>query len=256
MATNYTSNYQLCQWEPDDQVNRLEFNQDNSRIEEGLVDLLGKLDEVKSTISSNVASLEQQINQVGSNLSTMEASISTMDANIKTVQTNVSSLQSSNTTINSSLSTVQSNVSTLQSSVTTLQSSVSSLQSNVSTLQSDYTTMNTSLSSTSTKAESAYSLASTAYSPTNSNIMLAYYTGTGSNRYISFGFAAKVAFVVEESGNMNTTLNAISSSYVNNVDDDETCSFQYPGCFCMTLGMYASGDFNLVGKRYLVMMFR
>ena len=33
MATNYTTNYQLNQWEPTDAVQRVEFNADNAKIE-------------------------------------------------------------------------------------------------------------------------------------------------------------------------------------------------------------------------------
>lgn len=33
MPTNYTPNYQLCQWEPEDKVVRTDFNSDNARID-------------------------------------------------------------------------------------------------------------------------------------------------------------------------------------------------------------------------------
>ena len=33
MASNYTENYGLCQWEATDQVLREEFNQDNAKID-------------------------------------------------------------------------------------------------------------------------------------------------------------------------------------------------------------------------------
>ena len=33
MASNYTPNYQLCQWEAEDQVRRADFNTDNARID-------------------------------------------------------------------------------------------------------------------------------------------------------------------------------------------------------------------------------
>ena len=36
MATNYTTNYDLCQWEPTDAVQRVEFNQDNAKIDAAL----------------------------------------------------------------------------------------------------------------------------------------------------------------------------------------------------------------------------
>ena len=33
MASNYTSNYGLCQWEPSDKVLRSEFNGDNAKLD-------------------------------------------------------------------------------------------------------------------------------------------------------------------------------------------------------------------------------
>ena len=39
MASNYTENYGLCQWEAGDSFVRTEFNQDNARIDAALKDL-------------------------------------------------------------------------------------------------------------------------------------------------------------------------------------------------------------------------
>lgn len=39
MASNYTENYGLCQWEATDQVLRTDFNGDNAKLEEALSDL-------------------------------------------------------------------------------------------------------------------------------------------------------------------------------------------------------------------------
>lgn len=39
MASNYTENYGLCQWEATDQVLREEFNQDHAKIDTALGDL-------------------------------------------------------------------------------------------------------------------------------------------------------------------------------------------------------------------------
>ena len=36
MASNYTENYGLCQWEPGDNFVRTEFNQDNAKIDAAL----------------------------------------------------------------------------------------------------------------------------------------------------------------------------------------------------------------------------
>ena len=39
MATNQTTNYQLNQWEPTDQVLRTDFNADNAKVDAALADL-------------------------------------------------------------------------------------------------------------------------------------------------------------------------------------------------------------------------
>ena len=39
MATNQTTNYQLNQWEPTDQVLRTDFNADNAKLDAALADL-------------------------------------------------------------------------------------------------------------------------------------------------------------------------------------------------------------------------
>ena len=36
MSTNHTTNYDLCQWETTDQVQRTDFNQDNAKIDTAL----------------------------------------------------------------------------------------------------------------------------------------------------------------------------------------------------------------------------
>ena len=42
MASNYTTNYGLCQWEATDQFVRSEFNQDNQKIDAALAGKLGR----------------------------------------------------------------------------------------------------------------------------------------------------------------------------------------------------------------------
>ena len=45
MATNYTTNYGLCQWEPTDAVQRVEFNQDNAKVDAALKSLSDQIDD-------------------------------------------------------------------------------------------------------------------------------------------------------------------------------------------------------------------
>ena len=36
MASNHTTNFELCQWQADDQVKRTDFNEDNAKIDSAL----------------------------------------------------------------------------------------------------------------------------------------------------------------------------------------------------------------------------
>ena len=53
MASNYTTNYGLCQWEPGDNFVRTEFNQDNARIDAAL----GRVEDLAASAGRNVAEL-------------------------------------------------------------------------------------------------------------------------------------------------------------------------------------------------------
>ena len=57
MASSYTENYGLCQWEPGDNFVRTEFNQDNARIDAALAELeerkLGPCEVIKTFTTGN-----------------------------------------------------------------------------------------------------------------------------------------------------------------------------------------------------------
>jgi len=53
MASNYTSNYNLCQWEANDQVLRTEFNADNAKIDAALGSLASTVSGKASTSALN-----------------------------------------------------------------------------------------------------------------------------------------------------------------------------------------------------------
>ena len=55
MATNYTTNYQLNQWEPTDQVLRTEFNADNVKIETALDGKLSTIEVVAEITTTSDA---------------------------------------------------------------------------------------------------------------------------------------------------------------------------------------------------------
>lgn len=55
MASNYTKNYGLCQWEATDQVRREEFNQDNTKMDETLKTLADKDIALESAVAAVAA---------------------------------------------------------------------------------------------------------------------------------------------------------------------------------------------------------
>ena len=60
MASNYTSNYQLCQWQEDDKVLRTEFNADNAKIDAAIAAVDSRVDGKAS--SSALNSLKTTVN--------------------------------------------------------------------------------------------------------------------------------------------------------------------------------------------------
>ena len=61
MATNYTTNYDLCQWEPTDAVQRVEFNGDNAKLDAALKSLSDQV--VQKANQSAVNTLVTAVNQ-------------------------------------------------------------------------------------------------------------------------------------------------------------------------------------------------
>ena len=55
VASNYTTNYQLNQWEAADQVLRTDFNQDNQKIDAALAGLAAKNTELEGAVAAAVA---------------------------------------------------------------------------------------------------------------------------------------------------------------------------------------------------------
>ena len=82
MSTNYTENFDLCQWEPTDQVLRTDFNADNAKIDAALA---GKAD------ASALASLTQTVSGKASQ-SALSALTQTVNALSSTVSGHTSQI--------------------------------------------------------------------------------------------------------------------------------------------------------------------
>ena len=65
MATNYTTNYDLCQWEPTDAVQRVEFNADNAKLDAALKALSDQVVQKanQSALNTLVTAVNQKANQ-------------------------------------------------------------------------------------------------------------------------------------------------------------------------------------------------
>lgn len=61
MASNYTENFGLCQWEATDQVLRTEFNEDNAKVEAALKDLASALSKIVTGIYNGNGAITQTI---------------------------------------------------------------------------------------------------------------------------------------------------------------------------------------------------
>lgn len=55
MASNYTTNYKLCQWEATDKVLRTEFNSDNAKIDAAVKAVDKRVDSLSSTVSGKAS---------------------------------------------------------------------------------------------------------------------------------------------------------------------------------------------------------
>ena len=70
MASNYTSNYNLCQWAASDKVLRTEFNADNAKIDAALASInSGKASaSALNTLNNTVSSLSATVSAQGNTL--------------------------------------------------------------------------------------------------------------------------------------------------------------------------------------------
>ena len=90
MATNQTTNYQLNQWEPTDAVQRVEFNQDNAKLDTALKSLSDQV--VQKANQSALNTLISSVNQKA-DASTVSSLSSLLNSEISQRQAADSSLQ-------------------------------------------------------------------------------------------------------------------------------------------------------------------
>ena len=82
MASNYTTNYQLNQWEPTDAVQRVEFNQDNAKVDTALKSLSDQV--VQKADQSALNTLISAVNQKAdaSTVTELSGEVDQIEANL------------------------------------------------------------------------------------------------------------------------------------------------------------------------------
>lgn len=77
MPTNHTSNYNLNQWEPTDQVRRVDFNADNAKIDSAIASVDAKAEALSASKAeaSALEALAQKVTAQGTTLTNHAASI-------------------------------------------------------------------------------------------------------------------------------------------------------------------------------------
>ena len=78
MATNYTTNYQLNQWEPTDAVQRVDFNTDNAKLDAALA---------AKAEAAALNSLTQTVSQKAS-----QSAVNTLNTTVQQIQANLTKL--------------------------------------------------------------------------------------------------------------------------------------------------------------------
>ena len=91
MASNYTEHYDLCQWEPTDQVLRTDFNADNAKVDTALKSLSDQV--LQKAEQSALNTLISSVNQKA-DASTVSSLSSLLNSEISQRQEADSSLQS------------------------------------------------------------------------------------------------------------------------------------------------------------------
>lgn len=78
MASNYTTNYNLCQWQPTDQVQRTDFNADNAKLDAALA--------VKAEAAA-LNSLTQTVNQKAS-----QSALNALNTTVQQIQADLTKI--------------------------------------------------------------------------------------------------------------------------------------------------------------------
>lgn len=242
MATNYTSEYQLCQWDQSDPVQREEFNQDNSRIEAGFVGLLAKLEEVKTSISQEVGAIEAKIQSVEENITTVSGGFTQVEESIAKVEQSILEVEK---TVN----TVENNISTVASSVSAVESSLSSVETSVSGVVSE-------LSSVSSSVEAMSDTVTPLTGKVLKNMQVFHYAGTGVQQSFSLDFTARFGMGMESNKGLNPTYSCLGTYRVPSKTSSTGTSTVVDSNFQLSnTTLTVGGTMNVSGYSYIAVVF-
>ncbi len=231
MATNYTNEYGLCQWAEEDKVNRLEFNQDNSRIEAGLLDLLNKLETVQSSLAQEVEGLEGKITQSQENMDNLTSNLSTVEQSLQKMEGDV-------TVAEGNIATMQSNVSEVIRSLEELENGMDGFED----VNSNITTLTEAIASLDTRLTKKVKAAS--------------FTGTGTSLSQTFDVGYKINLLITLSYNYG-----VNSQFIRvDCNGFQSCAggtttLSSSGISLGSTSFTVTGDYNVKYTSYMVLMF-
>lgn len=98
-----------------------------------------------NTINPNITTLNTSVNTLNTNVSSLDTKVNTIDTNIVSLNTSVNTLTTNNTSLTSNISTLNTNFSALDTKVNTLDTTVGTLNTSVGTLNTSVGTLSGSV---------------------------------------------------------------------------------------------------------------
>lgn len=252
MASGHTENYNLCQWEGTDKVERLDFNADNASIEAALT---AHDTQIAAVRSEAAAQLTQAKTDLTGEIETVE---SALDAKITAAKTEASnSVTTLRSDMDTQVSALNTKITTANTNIATNKTNIATNTTNIATNKKNISTNTTNIASANTKITNLQTSVADCFSSSNLPYVVGYYTGNGAEtRVISLGFTPKAVLVfrsfgwVSSSGNYAAGL-AITGRNVSTTAEGRTSWVTGATVIAIVNGGFqVSADGNMITSNY------
>ena len=126
--------------------NNIIFENKINNITSNILTLQGNISTLQTNdnnIIANIIAMKTDISNNKGNISTLQGNISTLQGNISTLQGNISTLQTNDNNIIANIIAMKTDITNNKGNISTLQGNISTLQGNISTLQGNISTLQT-----------------------------------------------------------------------------------------------------------------